>query len=125
MESTLNDETMDNFTALCTAYGILVVLPAFFYKFMLFEFWVKDAAGTTNYAQIAEAGPPLSRALFHLLYRNMCVHNKVLHSVLTFWLLYSFIDVNYFEQNLIFIAVQGGKIETFWLIWHIEYDLAF
>ncbi len=58
-KSMLNSEIMDNFTALNTsylcitfgtnlmhaspcAYGFFVFFPAFFYKFMLFEFWVKD-----------------------------------------------------------------------------------
>ncbi len=57
----LNSENMDNFTALYTlylrftfdtklmhasplAYGSFVVLPAFFYKSMLFEFRVIDHA---------------------------------------------------------------------------------
>ncbi len=33
--------------------GFFVLFPAFFYKFMLFEFWVKDVAGTIDHAQIA------------------------------------------------------------------------
>ncbi len=60
-----NSENMDNFTALYTsylhftvptdsvhasprAYGILVFFPAFLYKFMLFEFWVKDVVETID-----------------------------------------------------------------------------
>ncbi len=39
--------------ALPRAYRILVFLPAFFYKFMLFEFWFKGAAGTMDDAQKA------------------------------------------------------------------------
>ncbi len=69
----LNGENMENITALYgsylhftfgtnlvhtfpRAYGILVVLPAFLYKFM-FEFWVKDAAGTIDHVQIVSASP--------------------------------------------------------------------
>ncbi len=65
-----NSENMDNFTALYTlylhftfgtnsmhastgAFGILIFLLAFFYKFMLLEFQVKDAAGTIDHVQIA------------------------------------------------------------------------
>ncbi len=68
-ESLSNGENMDNFTALYIlylrftfgtnsmhvsphAYRILVFLLAFFYRFMLFEFRVKDAAGTIDHAQI-------------------------------------------------------------------------
>ncbi len=39
------------------AYGILVFLLTFFYKFMLFEFQVKDAVGTINHAQNTEVSP--------------------------------------------------------------------
>ncbi len=66
----LNGEITDNFTKLYTsylrftsgtnsmhaslrAYGILV----FFYRFRLFQFQVKDAAGTMDQTQIASAGP--------------------------------------------------------------------
>ncbi len=65
-----NGENMENFTVLYTsylyvtfgtnplhaspcAYGIFVSVLAFFYKFLLFEFWVKDAAGTVDHVQIA------------------------------------------------------------------------
>ncbi len=41
----------DSVQASSHAYGILVLLPAFFYKCMLVEFWVKDAAGTISHAQ--------------------------------------------------------------------------
>ncbi len=74
VESLLNSTNMDNFSALYTsnlcfifgtnlmhasprAYGILIFLPAFFYKFMLFEFWVKDAARIMDHAQNALASP--------------------------------------------------------------------
>ncbi len=74
VKSVLNVENMDNFTALYAsyqcftfgtvsmhaspcAYGFLFFFPAFFYKFMLFEFRVKDAAGIIGHAQIAEASP--------------------------------------------------------------------
>ncbi len=65
-----NSENMDNLTvlyAICFtlgtnlmhvtthAYGVLVFFPAFFYKFMLFEFWVKDNMGTVGQVQIAQA----------------------------------------------------------------------
>ncbi len=62
MKSSSNVENIDNFAALQTsylrftfgtnsmhasplAYGILVLVLAFFYKFMLFEFRVKDRWG--------------------------------------------------------------------------------
>ncbi len=32
-----------------------VFSPAFLYKFIQFEFWVKDAMGTVDHVQIAEA----------------------------------------------------------------------
>ncbi len=61
---------MDNLTALHTlyllftfstnemhanphAFGILVLLLSGFYKFMLFDFWVKDTMGTMDNAQNA------------------------------------------------------------------------
>ncbi len=65
-----NSENMDNFTALYSsylrftfgtnlmhasphAYEIFIFILTIFYKFMLFEFQVKDAVGTINHAQIA------------------------------------------------------------------------
>ncbi len=39
------------------AYIFFVFFPAFFYKFMLFEFRVKDTAGTVDHAQNASASP--------------------------------------------------------------------
>ncbi len=67
-----NGENMENFTALYTsylhftfgtnlmhaaprAYGIFVFVLAFFYRFVLFLFRVKDATKTVNHAQIAWA----------------------------------------------------------------------
>ncbi len=67
-----NGENMDNFTVLYTlylrftfgtnsmhasprVYRISVFFPAFFCKFMQFEFQVRDAAGTIDRAQIAQA----------------------------------------------------------------------
>ncbi len=56
---------MDDFTALYTSYLYFTfgtnsvhvsppayAIPVFFYKFMLFEFRVKDAVGTINHVQI-------------------------------------------------------------------------
>ncbi len=68
VKSMSNGENMNNLTALFTfgtnlmhasprIYGILVFFQAFFYKFMLFKFWVKDAMGTINHAHITEASP--------------------------------------------------------------------
>ncbi len=71
-----NSDNMDNFTALSTsylcftfgtnlmhaaprAYRILVFFPALFSKFMLFEFQVKDDAGTFDHVQNTEASPGL------------------------------------------------------------------
>ncbi len=65
-----NGKNMDNFAALDTsylrftfasvsmhpsprAYRIFVFVLAFFYKFMLFQFHVKDAVGTIDHVQIA------------------------------------------------------------------------
>ncbi len=69
---------MDNFTALYTSYlrftllnsvcastrahGILVFFPAFFYRFMLFDFWVKDTTGVIDHAQTAYASLGLCEA---------------------------------------------------------------
>ncbi len=67
-----NGENMENLTALYTSYlrftfgtnvmhasscsyRIFVFVLAFFYTFMLTEFWVKDALGTIDHAQIALA----------------------------------------------------------------------
>ncbi len=75
----LNGENKENFTVLhalylrftfgtnsmhtsSRAYRILVFLSAFFYKFMLFDFQVKDAAGIIDHAQIALASPGSAEA---------------------------------------------------------------
>ncbi len=67
-----NNENMDSYTVLHTSYlcftfgtnlmhaspradTIPVFLPAFFNKFKLFEFQVKDTAGTIDHAQIASS----------------------------------------------------------------------
>ncbi len=85
---------MDNLTALYTsylrftfstnsmhaspsAYRILVFVLAIFYKFMLFEFQVKDAAGTIDHAQIAKASPGADEVYTHAAKagteRNFCL----------------------------------------------------
>ncbi len=79
-------ENMCNFTALYTSHlhfsfatismhatpracGILVFFPAFFYKFILFEFCVKDTAGTIDHASRGpvEAYTCRSKSTFSLI----------------------------------------------------------